>query len=253
MKRVLFLCTANSARSLMAEAVLRDMAGDRFEVASAGTQPTEPHPMALRALEEAGLSMQELSSQPVEAALEQPWDYVITLCDRASRECKSLPVNAQHIAWDFPDPVETGRQASFNLTLTELRERIELFVQVHNRPSHSVSEPTPERLFKALGESTRLDILLLLTRTEELCVCEFTHALELSQPRISRQLGQLREQGLLIDERRGQWVYYRLHPMIPGWLRSVLKITADAHGKHLDEQEQRLATMPGRPTGEVCR
>ena len=54
-RRVLFVCTANSARSLMAEALLRDMAGDRFEVASAGTEPTSPHPMALQVLEEAGI------------------------------------------------------------------------------------------------------------------------------------------------------------------------------------------------------
>ncbi len=60
-RRVLFVCTANSARSLMAEALLRDMAGDRFEVASAGTEPTRPHPMALQVLEEAGISTEGLA------------------------------------------------------------------------------------------------------------------------------------------------------------------------------------------------
>ena len=104
-RRVLFVCTANSARSLMAEALLRDMAGDRFEVASAGTEPTSPHPTALQVLEEAGISTEGLQSKQLAEVQGQYWDYVITLCEKASNECGTVCQPAQQIAWDFADPV----------------------------------------------------------------------------------------------------------------------------------------------------
>ncbi|WP_236743986.1 arsenate reductase/protein-tyrosine-phosphatase family protein [Marinobacter similis] len=72
-RRVLFVCTANSARSLMAEALLRDMAGDLFEVASAGTEPTSPHPIALQVLEEAGIATESLHSKQLADLQEQHW------------------------------------------------------------------------------------------------------------------------------------------------------------------------------------
>ena len=104
---------------------------------------------------------------------------------------------------------------------------------------------TPERFFRALADRTRLDCLLLLQDERELCVCEFVHALVLPQPRISRHLGSLRDQGIVSDERRGQWVYYRLSPDLPGWARKVLDAVASAHS--LGEVNERLSTMPNRP------
>jgi ArsR family transcriptional regulator len=80
----------------------------------------------------------------------------------------------------------------------------------------------PETLFHALSDPTRLRTLMLLTAEEELCVCELTHALGLSQPMISRHLASLREASLVSDRRAGKWIYYRLHPELPGWARSVL-------------------------------
>ena len=104
---------------------------------------------------------------------------------------------------------------------------------------------TPDRFFQALADRTRLHCLLLLTAGRELCVCEFVHALSLPQPRISRHLGQLRERGIVVDERRGQWVYYRLNPDLPTWAAEVLATVASEHS--LSEVHERLASMPDRP------
>ena len=103
----------------------------------------------------------------------------------------------------------------------------------------------PERFFKALADRTRLQCLLLLRDDRELCVCEFVHALALPQPRISRHLGSLRDQGIVSDERRGQWVYYRLSADLPDWAREVLEAVAPVHS--LGDLNERLASMPNRP------
>lgn len=103
----------------------------------------------------------------------------------------------------------------------------------------------PENLFRALSDSTRLHCLLLLLTEERLCVCEFVHALGLSQPRVSRHLGHLRDLGIVTDERRGQWVHYRISNALPDWARSVLEAAAEAAA--MQEIRLRLATMPERP------
>ncbi|MEX0607157.1 MAG: metalloregulator ArsR/SmtB family transcription factor [Halofilum sp. (in: g-proteobacteria)] len=104
----------------------------------------------------------------------------------------------------------------------------------------------PEQFFRALSDPTRLRCLLLLFAEERLCVCEFVHALELSQPRVSRHLGHLRDLGIVQDERRGQWVHYRLHPALPPWSHDVLEATFQAEA--LSDVRQRLASMPSRPS-----
>lgn len=108
----------------------------------------------------------------------------------------------------------------------------------------------PETLFHALSDSTRLRMLALLTAKGELCVCELTHALGLSQPMISRHLAQLRASGLVSDRRAGQWIYYRLHPGLPKWIRSVLTKThaGIAQGKPYRSDIKALHSMPGRPS-----
>jgi ArsR family transcriptional regulator, arsenate/arsenite/antimonite-responsive transcriptional repressor len=85
-----------------------------------------------------------------------------------------------------------------------------------------------ENYFKCLSDPTRLRCLLLLYTEGELCVCELTAALELSQPKISRHLAQLRQTGLLIDSRRSQWVYYKINPDLPDWALAVLVATKQA-------------------------
>ena len=78
------------------------------------------------------------------------------------------------------------------------------------------------QLTKTLSDETRLRILMLLTKSEELCVCQFTQILDLSQPKVSRHLGVLREVGLLQDRKSGLWVYYRLHKDLPDWVLTTL-------------------------------
>jgi len=88
----------------------------------------------------------------------------------------------------------------------------------------------------------------------ELCVCELTHALDLLQPRISRHLAQLRESGLVLDQRRGQWVYYRMNPQLPDWVNGVLAISLVAvrAGEPYRTDLERLHTMPNRPAQACC-
>lgn len=106
---------------------------------------------------------------------------------------------------------------------------------------------TPESLCKTLADATRARIALLVTREKELCVCELTCALEVSQPKISRHLALLRESGLLADRRKGQWVYYRLHPELPDWVNNMLTTMLDANQDWLAENRQRLCAMEDRP------
>lgn len=104
----------------------------------------------------------------------------------------------------------------------------------------------PDKLFRALSEPTRLHCLLLLLTEERHCVCELVHALDLSQPLISRHLRHLRDQGLVTDTRRGQWVYYELSPELPAWVREILEAVLRAHS--LEGVRQRLENMPNRPS-----
>ena len=80
----------------------------------------------------------------------------------------------------------------------------------------------PLNLYKCLAEDTRLKSLLLIRDKQELCVCDLQDALQLSQPKVSRHLAELRKCDLLLDERRGKWVYYRLNPSLPEWVFTVL-------------------------------
>jgi ArsR family transcriptional regulator len=103
------------------------------------------------------------------------------------------------------------------------------------------------RLFHCLGEPTRLHAMLLLHERGELCVCELVAALDQSQPKVSRHLAQLRHCELLADERRGQWVYYRLHPALPAWALAVLAQAGTAESEALAVMRQRLDGTAGLP------
>jgi ArsR family transcriptional regulator len=105
----------------------------------------------------------------------------------------------------------------------------------------------PVDVFKALADDTRSRIALLIAREGELCVCELTSALDLSQPKISRHLAQLRSHGLLADRRQGQWVYYRLHPQLSPWVATMLQEALTANAQWLAADVTRLQTMADRP------
>jgi arsenate reductase (thioredoxin) len=102
--RVLFLCTHNSARSQMAEGLLRYLAGDRFEAMSAGTEATHVRPLAIRAMDEIGVDISGQESKTLERYLDEPIDYVITVCDDANEACPFFPGEQNRLHWSFEDP-----------------------------------------------------------------------------------------------------------------------------------------------------
>jgi len=106
-------------------------------------------------------------------------------------------------------------------------------------------------LFQGMADSTRLRCLILLATHGELCVCELVHALELSQPMISRHLRQLRDLSLVADRRQRVWVHYRIHDAAPAWIRSTLDAVAaaQAEASPFADDRARLAAMPDRPGG----
>ncbi|MGD2137784.1 MAG: metalloregulator ArsR/SmtB family transcription factor [Gammaproteobacteria bacterium] len=111
-----------------------------------------------------------------------------------------------------------------------------------------------DQFFKALSDVTRLRMLMLLVMEGELCVCELTHALDEIQPKISRHLAQLREFGVVLDRRQGQWIYYHVNPELPGWARGVLSATAEGAVMRppFDQDLLTLREMPDRPEKTCC-
>ena len=133
--RVLFVCTGNSARSQMAEALLRHFGKDRFEVFSAGTNPRgEIHPLARHVLGELGIDMTGQAPKDLSRFADEHFDYVISLCDRARGECGGL--RGDHIAhWSFSDPVEGDPEPAamakrFHDVMSGLERRIRLLIIV---------------------------------------------------------------------------------------------------------------------------
>ena len=103
------------------------------------------------------------------------------------------------------------------------------------------------QLFKCLSDETRLNSTLLIHLEGEACVCELVEALGESQPKISRHLSQLRNCGILIDRRKGQWVFYSLHPDFPEWAISVLENACISHNKEITGLRTRLNALKDRP------
>ncbi|MGB2130586.1 MAG: metalloregulator ArsR/SmtB family transcription factor [Marinobacterium sp.] len=113
---------------------------------------------------------------------------------------------------------------------------------------------TALELFKALSDETRLRSVLLIQQEGELCVCELMEALEETQPKVSRHLAQLRKLGVLADRRQGQWVFYRLHADLPGWVGEMLQQVSTDETRSLAAARERLSGMSARPSagGDAC-
>src|SRR6266550_244390 len=127
--KVLILCTGNSARSQMAEGLLRHDAGDRFEVQSAGVEPTRVRPEAIEAMREIGVDISGHRSKSVDEFLGQAFNYVITVCDNANERRPVFPGTTQRIHWSFEDPAAahgdgTERLNVFRRVRDEIRERL---------------------------------------------------------------------------------------------------------------------------------
>jgi len=129
---VLFLCTGNSARSQMAEGLLRHFAGDRFEVFSAGTRPTGLNPNAVTAMSEIGISVAGSRSKSVDEFAGQRFDYVFTVCDNAKESCPVFPGGAKKLHQSFEDPAAApaDRQLGvFREVRNQIAERLRKFVR----------------------------------------------------------------------------------------------------------------------------
>jgi arsenate reductase len=129
-KKVLFLCTHNSARSQMAEGLLRHQAGDRFEVMSAGTEATHIRPLAVQAMEELGIDISAQESKTLDRYLGESFDFVITVCDDANEACPIFPGARQRLHWSFEDPAQASgtveeRLHMFRSVRNKIKERIE--------------------------------------------------------------------------------------------------------------------------------
>lgn len=128
-RRVLFLCTHNSARSQMAEGLLRHLGGDGFETHSAGTEATRVRPLAIKAMNELGIDISKQTSKTLDPYVNDRFDYVITVCDDANETCPYFP-NAKHrVHWSLPDPskatgTEEQQLAVFRRVRDDLRARI---------------------------------------------------------------------------------------------------------------------------------
>ena len=137
--RVLFLCTSNSARSQMAEALLRHYGGDHFEVQSAGTTPRATiHPLTVAVLDAIGISLAGHYPKHLSSVSPEGWDYIITTCDQAREACPVFPDDPEHIHWGFEDPAKVvgtdeQRLRAFRRIRDEIKRRVQLFIAL---PAH---------------------------------------------------------------------------------------------------------------------
>ena len=128
MKKILFLCTGNSCRSQMGEGFIRHMAANKFEVFSAGVEPTQVNPYAIKVMAEAGIDISSHQSKSVNEFLEQKFDYVITVCNHAKQVCPIFPGQYERIHWDIEDPAnakgsEQEKLAFFRKIRDEIKEK----------------------------------------------------------------------------------------------------------------------------------
>ncbi len=134
MKKIIFLCTGNSCRSQMAEGFMRNMAGDKFQVVSAGVEPTQVNSYAIKAMAEVDIDISSHKSKSVNEFLNQKFDYVITVCNHARQVCPVFPGQNQDIHWDIEDPAnfkgsEQDKIKFFRKIRDEIKEKCLEFLQ----------------------------------------------------------------------------------------------------------------------------
>lgn len=218
----------------MAEAILRQFAGDSVQVFSAGTAPTAPEPGALLALQSMGINTESLHSKTVAELGQHDFDYVISLCDRARSECQVDFQEHNFVAWDFPDPVAMRSNDAFKKTAQQLSERIRMFLLIIRKRAQQASIfNAPQEFFKVLSDPLRLQIIMLLAQRGELCVNQVVEVTHMSQPKVSRHLAQLREYGVVVDRKDVRFVFYRINPALPDWMRKVIQTTAEHNPQFL--------------------
>jgi len=136
--RVLFLCTHNSARSQIAEGLLKHHGKHDFEVFSAGNAPSGVNPLAIRVLDEINIDIRSQQSTHLNEYIDQQFDFIITVCDRANDTCPTFPHDPERIHWSFPDPAavegsDEQRLQAFRKTRTEMQQRVRGFILTQHR------------------------------------------------------------------------------------------------------------------------
>lgn len=133
-KRLLVLCTGNSARSQMGEGLFRAEGGGAFEVFSAGTRPGSVRPEAIEAMKEIGIDISSHRSKSVDEFAGQAFDYVVTVCDNARDSCPVFPAGTAHVHWSFEDPAavegsDAERRSAFRLVRGQIHEKVKAFLR----------------------------------------------------------------------------------------------------------------------------
>jgi arsenate reductase len=153
-KRILFLCTGNSARSQMAEALMNHLGGNRFIAFSAGTYPAEHvHPLAIETIREMGLDISQNISKSLDLYLKEHWDIIITVCDNAKESCPIFPGQGIGAHWGFEDPADfegtdEQKRTFFRKIATEIERRIRLLLAL---PEDMLPFIEYERAVKDIG------------------------------------------------------------------------------------------------------
>lgn len=148
-QRVIFVCTHNSARSQMAEGMLRAWGGGGFEVFSAGTEATHVRPEAIRVMDEIGIDISGQTSKTLEPFLGEAFSWLITVCDQAREACPTIPGVAQQAHWSIDDPSavegdDETRMEAFRTARDVLRDRIRIFLLAAGRDD--LPRPEPQRI-----------------------------------------------------------------------------------------------------------
>lgn len=244
MKKILFLCTGNSARSQLAEALMRHMADKQHQVMSAGMKPEEVDPRVYQVLAEHGVCADNLQSVSAIDIHDQHFDVVITLCDKASNECALFADSEALIHWDFKDPKPMEGVDGFRETFDGLQARIALFLMLNGEAQHNVVGPV--ELFKIMSDPLRLRILMLIEDEQALTVGDLTKILDVSQPKVSRHLALLRDGGVLQDQREGLWIFYRLADQLPAWIRHTLATVRNGNPGMINQEKLKLTLIKDR-------
>jgi arsenate reductase len=147
-KKVLFLCWGNSARSQMAEGLMKSLGSEQWDVKSAGTFPSYVHPLAIRVMEEIGIDISQQTSKSYDQFLEERLDYLITLCDEAAQTCPVFPGEGERLHWPLEDPATA---------IGTIDERLMVFRKVRDEIKTKIEEllkspPTPPSPSREEGE-----------------------------------------------------------------------------------------------------
>ncbi|REG82910.1 metalloregulator ArsR/SmtB family transcription factor [Marinomonas pollencensis] len=237
-KLLLFLCTGNSARSQLAEAIFNHLSKGNIRAISAGVSPTEIDERVYDALQEQGVNGEGLYAKSYQSIANQKFDYVVTLCDAAKDECVFFEEDIAQLHWDFVDPKPLQGIEPFHKAVAGLIERITLFLMLNNGLDEQSVDPS--LLFKLMSDPTRLKMLMLLEDESMLTVSDLVIALAESQPKVSRHLAVLRDSSFLKATKNGLWVRYQVSNDLPIWIRHLLQTVRTGNPSIINAEKARL-------------